>query len=116
MLDEMLGGGFNPLAFAPADDEDMPATQCYPADEDDPEFPVEGDVKQIKIMAAALHPVTGELMKTPVVANVTTAVEAIEAAEGEVVYYDLQGVRVENPSNGIYIMIKNGKALKVSVK
>ncbi|MDE5843478.1 MAG: hypothetical protein K2H35_07080 [Muribaculaceae bacterium] len=60
--------------------------------------------------------INGKTLTGTVGPDVQTAVEAIEAAEGEVVYYDLQGVRVENPSNGIYIMIKNGKALKVSVK
>ena len=28
-------------------------------------------------------------------------------------YYNLQGVRVENPSNGVYIRVINNKAEKV---
>lgn len=33
-----------------------------------------------------------------------------------VVYYNLQGVRVENPSNGLYIKRQGNKATKVFVK
>ncbi len=33
-----------------------------------------------------------------------------------VVYYNLQGVRVENPSNGLYIKRQGNKATKVLVK
>lgn len=43
----------------------------------------------------------------------TLAVGAIEAAEGEAVYYNLQGVRVANPERGIFVKVQNGKAVKV---
>lgn len=42
-----------------------------------------------------------------------TGVEAIEAAEENAEYYTLQGVKVENPSDGIYVKVVNGKASKV---
>lgn len=45
-----------------------------------------------------------------------TAVEAIEVEEGEAVYYNLQGVKVANPENGMYLKVVNGKASKVLVK
>lgn len=48
--------------------------------------------------------------------NLTTAVEAIEVEEGEAVYYNLQGVKVVNPENGMYLKVVNGKASKVLVK
>ena len=35
------------------------------------------------------------------------------AAEGEAVYYNLQGVRVANPEKGLFIQVKGGKAAKV---
>ena len=35
--------------------------------------------------------------------------------EGEAVYYNLQGVRVVNPSDGIYIKISGGKTSKVKL-
>ena len=46
--------------------------------------------------------------------NGVTGVEGIEAeAEGEAVYYNLQGVRVENPQKGIFIKVVEGKSSKV---
>lgn len=42
------------------------------------------------------------------------AVEAVEAeADGAAVYYNLQGVKVDNPDRGIFIKVQNGKAVKV---
>ena len=46
-----------------------------------------------------------------------SGVEAVEAAEAvEAVYYNLQGVRVANPANGLYIRVAGQKASKVYVK
>ena len=44
-------------------------------------------------------------------------VEGIEAdtANGEAVYYNLQGQRVANPENGLYIRLQGGKATKVAL-
>ncbi|MCM1474964.1 MAG: hypothetical protein NC036_01800 [Muribaculaceae bacterium] len=42
----------------------------------------------------------------------TVGVDAIEA-EAEAEYYTLQGVKVLNPENGIYVKVVNGKATKV---
>lgn len=46
----------------------------------------------------------------------TTAVAEVEVAEGVAEYYNLQGVKVANPENGIYVKVLNGKATKVVVK
>lgn len=44
----------------------------------------------------------------------STGVENISAAgEAAAEYYNLQGVRVANPANGVFIRIANGKAVKV---
>lgn len=43
----------------------------------------------------------------------TTGVEAIEAVDGKVEYFNLQGVRVANPDRGLYIRVANGTAQKV---
>ena len=45
--------------------------------------------------------------------DVTTGIAGIEAEAGEAVYYNLQGVRVENPVKGLYIRVANGKSQKV---
>ena len=46
----------------------------------------------------------------------STGIEAVEAAAGEAEYFNLQGVRVANPENGLYIRRQGGKAVKVLVK
>lgn len=46
--------------------------------------------------------------------DVNTALGAIEAVEGEALYFNLQGQRVVNPENGnLYIRVQGGKAVKV---
>lgn len=44
------------------------------------------------------------------------AVSEIEAASSEAVYFNLQGVRVANPENGLFIQTVNGKATKVLIR
>lgn len=46
-------------------------------------------------------------------ANTPTGISSIEAENGEAVYFNLQGVRVQNPENGIFIRVQNGKAIKI---
>ena len=46
------------------------------------------------------------------VENGGSGVEAIEA-EGEAAYFNLQGVRVQNPDKGLYIRVAGGKAEKI---
>lgn len=46
----------------------------------------------------------------------TSGVAAVEGEEGEAEYYTLQGVRVQNPGNGIYIVRKGNKAHKVMIR
>lgn len=45
-----------------------------------------------------------------------TGVESIATEEGAPEYYTLQGVKVANPENGIYVKVCAGKASKVLVK
>ncbi|MDE6310763.1 MAG: starch-binding protein [Muribaculaceae bacterium] len=46
----------------------------------------------------------------------TSGVEDIEVETTEAVYYNLQGVRVENPSNGLYIRVQGKKATKLYIR
>ena len=49
--------------------------------------------------------------------GVPTGVEGIETAdEVGAVYYNLQGMKVENPDNGIYIKVSGGKTQKVMIR
>ena len=48
--------------------------------------------------------------------EVNTGVSAVDAAEGEATYFDLNGRQVKNPAKGLYIKVVDGKASKVIVK
>lgn len=51
------------------------------------------------------------------VTKATTGIESIEAEEAaEAVYYNLQGVRVANPENGLYIRVAGKTASKVFIR
>ena len=40
----------------------------------------------------------------------------VEDSDAPVVYYNMQGVRVANPANGLYIRVQGKKATKVLVR
>ena len=76
-----------------------------------------------KIQIAFKYISTAEIAGTWEVQGISVAAEnsqsgivEIEAAEGAVEYYNLQGVRVENPSNGLYIRKQGNQVTKVIVK
>lgn len=48
--------------------------------------------------------------------KMATSVEDLVVEDTVVEYYNLQGVKVANPSNGVFIRVANGKATKVLVK
>lgn len=55
-----------------------------------------------------------DVLLTKVEKGGTVGVAEVAAeAEGEAVYYNLQGVRVENPADGLYIRVKGDKVEKV---
>ncbi len=45
--------------------------------------------------------------------DTSDSIEVIEASENTPVYFNLQGVKVANPENGIYVKVVNGVASKV---
>lgn len=48
--------------------------------------------------------------------NPSLGIDGIEVENGAAQYYNMQGVRVANPENGMYIRVQNGKAQKVIIK
>lgn len=44
------------------------------------------------------------------------AVNTIESVNGEAAYFNMQGVKVNAPENGIFIKVANGKATKVAIR
>lgn len=59
------------------------------------------------------YKVTLDLKKMTLLLDGKVAVDAIEVEEGEAQYFNLQGVRVAKPENGIFVRVLNGKAAKV---
>ena len=56
-------------------------------------------------------------IKSTITTNEIGGVENIIMTEqGEPIYYNLQGVKVDNPENGVYIRVQGGKATKMYVK
>lgn len=47
---------------------------------------------------------------------VSSGVESVEVSNAPAQYFTLQGVRVANPANGLYIVVKDGKSYKTVVK
>ena len=65
-------------------------------------------------LAAGTYLFTIDFESKTVRVDLSDGVENIEATEEEEIeYYNLQGVKVANPSNGVYIRVINGKATKV---
>lgn len=60
--------------------------------------------------------VTFDCNTNKMLVTMTSGVESIEVEAGEAVYFNLQGQRVENPENGLFVRVLNGKATKVMVK
>ena len=61
------------------------------------------------------YTITADFENMTVKVNVPSGIEvlnAMDAAE-EAIYFNLQGVRVVNPENGVYIRVANGKSQKV---
>ncbi len=76
-----------------------------------------GNESKINIMRDNSAPVAITSIKV-IYSGSTQGVEGIEAEEAEAnaEYYNLQGVRVVNPSTGVYIKVQGNKATKVYVK
>ncbi len=65
--------------------------------------------KQIGISSVVVKgKLTGDKIEINGINDIT-----VDAANGEAVYYNLNGVRVANPENGLFIKVQGGKATKV---
>lgn len=62
------------------------------------------------------YSVKADFAAMTVTLSTPSGIDAPEASsENDDVYYNLQGVRVDNPTGGVYIRIRNGKAEKVLI-
>ena len=53
---------------------------------------------------------------TVTVQSMPTSITGHETEAGEAVYYNLQGVKVDNPEKGIFIEVRNGQSRKIRVR
>lgn len=76
--------------------------------------PTEGKVSSVEFTYSS----TQNINTIAVVATskIETGVAELETEAANAVYFTLQGVRVENPQQGLFIKVQNGKASKVLVK
>ncbi|MCC8070588.1 MAG: hypothetical protein LIO90_02155 [Bacteroidales bacterium] len=79
---------------------------------------VYGEVNNIKADFTGTYLVTLDLNTYTISITDPSAIRTIgdDAVEGEAIYYNLQGVRVANPQNGLYIKVNGHKTEKVLVK
>ncbi len=70
----------------------------------------------MKAIAVAEGHSASEVATAVYTIKVETGIDAVEVVEGEAEYFNLQGVRVANPTPGLYILRSAGKVVKVQVK
>ena len=84
-----------------------------------PEFTLEPGTYIFTINANANNATTAadELKTLTVVSkNLSTGVSEIEATSADAVYFNLQGVKIEKPENGLFIEVRGNRTQKVMVK
>ena len=81
-------------------------------------FGIGGSTTDIILAADVVNPhvVLNSTAKTLTITT-SSAVEGVEVEENVApVYYNLQGVRVDAPANGLYIVVRGNKVAKELVK
>ena len=101
---------FNAKAICIANDATVELDQATPL------YKYAGSNCKANIATGKEYKVTIDLNANTITISESTAVEGIEVEEGEAVYYNLQGVKVANPENGVFIKVQGNKASKVLVK
>lgn len=122
--DEDIIGGDDPAPLATrAEEEEIEWTPIEPMIEfgfkksNKLEFAVDGEAHAgqfylYKGTEAANRPISVEVE----VKKTGAGVNSIETDGSEARYFNLQGIEVENPSNGIFVKVSNGKASKLIKK
>lgn len=57
--------------------------------------------------------ITFNALTNTLTVNTAAGISTVATENGEAVYFNLQGMKVENPVNGIFVKVANGKAVKV---
>ena len=101
---------FNAKAICIANDATVALDQATPL------YKYAGSNCKAAVEAGKAYKVTIDLNENTITISENVGIEGIEVEEGEAVYYNLQGVKVANPENGVFIKVQGNKASKVLVK
>ena len=101
---------FNAKAICIANDATVALDQATPL------YKYAGSNCKAAVEAGKAYKVTIDLNENTITISESTAIEGIEVEASEAVYYNLQGVKVANPENGVFIKVQGNKASKVLVK
>ena len=101
---------FNAKAICIANDATVALDQATPL------YKYAGSNCKAAVEAGKAYKVTIDLNENTITISESTAIEGIEVEAGEAVYYNLQGVKVANPENGVFIKVQGNNASKVLVK
>ena len=86
--------------------------QLYEDIYDAPESTIEG-AESNSVYTVKFNVLTNQVYVALKGAPDTNAIESIDAEDAEAVYFNLQGVRVDNPAKGIYLKVTGNKTEKV---
>lgn len=79
------------------------------------EYEITGDYKYVAVISNTMFSYDLDSLSFTWEVNGGVGVESIEAKDGEAVYFNLQGLRVDNPEKGVFIRIQNGKSTKIAL-
>ncbi|MDE6650230.1 MAG: hypothetical protein K2K45_09910 [Muribaculaceae bacterium] len=80
-------------------------------------FKVDGAKQEAKVaLVKGDNMYTLEIDFDFMVAKGESSVESIDSIDGKAVYYTIDGVKVDEPTTGIYVRVHDGKAYKMIVK
>ena len=75
-----------------------------------------GAATNITIAATGTYTITVDLEAKTLLLTTTVGVEGVEVESAPAVYYNLQGIEVVNPENGVYIVKRGNKVSKEFIR
>ncbi|MDE6267433.1 MAG: starch-binding protein [Muribaculaceae bacterium] len=110
------------ISSQPGNDWSVVNAHCYGAPVDGTNITIGGSSQVITptennwIIPTGTYKLTFNTTEMTLTVSTPSGVEAIEAEDAPAVYYNLQGVKIDNPANGLYIVKRGNKVSKVMVK
>ena len=67
-------------------------------------------------IAGGVYKIIADVKNMTITVSATQGIDAVDAEDAPAVYFNLQGVEVANPTNGLYIVKRGNKVTKEMVK